>query len=102
MPIPTPTPTVPDFLRALGELYEERNKLYGDNYRLVGPRLKALFPRGLNLETESDFVRFALFIHIDNKISRYARTFCDGGHKDSLDDVSVYAQMLQEIDAKGV
>src|SRR5215207_10454846 len=86
----------------LADLYDERNRVYGDNYRHVGPRLKALFPKGLNLETESDFVRFALFIHIDNKISRHARTFCDGGHKDSLDDVSVYAQMLQEIDAKGV
>src|SRR5215207_6556511 len=90
--------SVSDRLINLADLYDERNKLYGNNYKLVGPRLKALFPKGLNLETESDFVRFALFIHIDNKISRYARSFVSGGQKDSLDDLAVYAQMLQEID----
>lgn len=91
--------TVPERLADLGALYRERNALYGDNYKQFGHVMARLFPGGVQLKTADDFNRFALFMHVQHKISRYAQQFAGGGHPDSLDDAAVYAQMLQEIDA---
>jgi len=88
---------VPERLAALGQLFEERNKLYGDNYKNFGKVMIGLFPKGVNLATEEEFNRFCLFVQIVHKVSRYAQAMRDG-HADSLDDLSVYAQMLQEYD----
>lgn len=85
-------------LRENALLYEQRNALYGDNYKLAGKGLSALFPNGVTLKTESDFNRFAIFIHQYTKLSRYAMNFEKGGHPDSLDDQAVYSMMLQELD----
>lgn len=92
------TKTVPERLADLGALYRERNALYGDNYKQFGHVMARLFPGGVQLKTADDFNRFALFMHVQHKISRYAQQFASGGHPDSLDDAAVYAQMLQEID----
>lgn len=89
---------VPDRLAALGMLYLERNKLYKDNYKHFGKVLAGLFPAGISLKTEEEFNRFALFLQIIHKTTRYSNALLDGGHVDSLDDISVYAQMLQEVD----
>lgn len=90
---------VPDMLRLLGDLYSERNKLYGDNYKFFGDVMMGLFPRGLTLKTRDDWNRLGVFIQAMSKATRYAQQFEKGGHADSLDDMSVYAQMLQELDA---
>ena len=92
------TKSVPQALRDLGELYEERNKMYKNNYLNFGKQLVALFPDGLTLRTEEEFNRFALFMQLVHKLSRYAHSLLNGGHDDSLDDTSVYAQMLREYD----
>lgn len=92
------TKSVPQALKDLGALYEERNALYKDNYKNFGKTLSGLFPNGLMLQTAEEFNRFAMFIQILHKASRYANNILDGGHLDSLDDLSVYAQMLQEFD----
>lgn len=88
---------VPQMLAELGKLYEERNKLYGDNYKLYGNIMIALFPNGIRLETVEDHNRFGVFVQIIAKITRYAMQF-QATHVDSLDDMTVYAQMLQELD----
>jgi hypothetical protein len=49
------------------------------------------------LKGAEEFNRFALLLQIIHKVSRYARAM-DAGHVDSLDDIAVYAQMLQEYD----
>lgn len=90
---------VPQALADLGKLFEERNALYKDNYKNFGKTLVGLFPNGLTLRTAEQFNRFALFLQIVHKQSRYAQSILSGGHPDSLDDTSVYAQMLQEYDA---
>ncbi len=90
--------SVPEALKRLGELYRERNEAYGNNYLMHGKAMVAMFPRGVHLTTEMDFNRFAVFIHIMTKVSRYAQQFHRGGHNDSLDDTSVYAQILRHID----
>lgn len=90
--------SVADQLRNLGRLHESRNEEYGDAYKKHGAVMLALFPEGVNLRTEADQARFNAFSNIVGKINRYAGAFARGGHVDSLDDISVYAQMLQELD----
>lgn len=92
--------TVPEALSNLGELYSERNKLYKDNYKHFGKVMVGLFPNGLTLKTQEEFLRIGLFIHMMTKATRYSNQFGEGGHIDSLDDITVYAQMLQECDAE--
>lgn len=95
----TDQPTVPQRLEELGELYAERGKIYGDDYKRHGELMKILFPGGVILKTVEDFNRFGIFKELVTKTNRYAKSFFDGGHEDSLNDISVYSQMLQELDA---
>jgi hypothetical protein len=85
-------------LRAAAEIYEQRNKLYGDNYKTFGPWVALLFPDGITLVTPNDFNRFGVITQMLGKLSRYAANFKKGGHDDSLDDLAVYAMMLKELD----
>jgi len=89
---------VPEFLRAAAGIYEERNVLYGDNYKRIGPIFELLFPNGIELKKADDFNRFAVFVQILGKVTRYAENFPHGGHEDSLDDNAVYSMMLKELD----
>lgn len=91
---------VPDALSALGDIYRERNAVYGDTYKNFGRVMKGFFPDPVALTTEEDWNRMALFLHCADKLARYAGSFSRGGHVDSLDDLSVYSQMLQEYDAE--
>lgn len=93
-----PKRSVPDALLDLSNLYAERNKQYGDDYKLHGHIMVALFPEGVDLSTPAEFNRYSCLKEIVTKIARYANNFSKGGHKDSLDDITVYAQMLQELD----
>jgi len=89
---------VPDMLRSAAKLYEDRNKIYGDNYKRFGPALNGLL-NGVALSTSDDFNRFGILVQIFSKISRYCNMFDKGGHNDSLDDIAVYAMMLKELDS---
>jgi hypothetical protein len=90
--------SVPDRLIELSELYKERATWYGKDYKHLGESLVAMFPDGLKLSTAEEFNRFALFIHVHGKVMRYAQNMLRGGHADSLDDISVYAQLMRECD----
>jgi hypothetical protein len=93
-------PKSPDqALSDLGDLFKQRNALYGDNYKRFGPALMSLMPSGVFIQDAHDMNRFAIFVMMFVKISRYAQNFSQNGHPDSLDDLSVYAQMLRELDA---
>lgn len=85
-------------LHAAADIFEERNKVYGDNFLHFGKTMAGIFPRGLKLETEEEFNRFCIFVQVVSKATRYGQSFKRGGHQDSLDDISVYSQMLAEID----
>lgn len=90
--------TVPRYLRECADVYEERNKLYGDNYLRFGAVMQCLFPDGLTVKTRDDWNRLGVFVQIIGKDMRYAEQFLNGGHEDSLVDGSVYKQMLRELD----
>jgi hypothetical protein len=87
-------------LNEAATIYAERNAKYKDNYKLVGKMYLQLFPNGLSLRTPGDFNRMAILMQIVNKVTRYAANFYDGGHDDSLDDISVYSMMLRELDGE--
>lgn len=87
---------VPDELRAKAALFEERQKVYGENYRKIGPIMEILGIK--ELPDASAHGRFSLFVQLVTKITRYAESFNRGGHDDSLDDIAVYAMMLKELD----
>jgi hypothetical protein len=90
---------VPDMLRDAAGIYEQRNKIYGDNYKKFGPALQQLFPNVV-LRTPDDFNRFGILVQLFSKMSRYCNAFANGGHDDSLDDIAVYAMMLKELDVE--
>lgn len=80
--------------------YQQRNKLYGNNYKEFGRALLALFPQGElpTLRTAADVNRFTILSTCLAKLQRYAVNFGAGGHADSLHDLMVYAAMLQQLD----
>lgn len=94
---------VPEALRQAARIYEERNELYGDNYKRFGLLLEALFPDGISIASAEDPVkagnRLGVLVQILSKIARYCEQFNKGGHADSLDDLAVYVMMLRELDA---
>ena len=85
-------------LRDAAGIYEQRSKIYGDNYKRFGAIMEILFPNGLTLILMEDHNRLAIFVQLVAKLTRYAENFARGGHKDSLDDIAVYSQMLSELD----
>lgn len=93
------TKTVPEMLRSGADTYEERNKMYGDNYKRHGSVMAILFPNGLKLETVEDHNRFGILTQKVAKLTRYCENFTRGGHADSLHDDMVYTAMLAELDA---
>lgn len=88
---------VPDMLRDAAKIYEERNRMYGDNYKKFGHALQPLM-QNIKLKSVEDFNRFGILNQLFSKLTRYANMFDSGGHDDSLDDITVYAQMLKELD----
>ena len=89
--------TVPEILRDCASTYEERNKMYGDNYKKFGNAMAAIFPNGLSLHTIEEFNRLGIFIQCLSKLTRYSESLTRGGHQDSAHDLSVYAAMLEEL-----
>lgn len=92
-----PPRTVPELLRAGADTFEQRNALYGDNYKHFGATMSGMFPGGLTLRTAEDWNRAGLLIQCASKLTRYAAQFEKGGHRDSAHDLSVYGAMLQEM-----
>lgn len=86
-------------LEKLGETYRERNLVYGDNYKTHGNVMLALFPAGVPAQiTKDDANRFGVLLMMISKLERYICNWHNGGHEDSLNDLSVYSQMLAELD----
>lgn len=82
-----------DILQEMAETYRERNVVYGDNFKKMGPLMVSLFPNGITLKTEQDFIQFHLLDWICGKLTRFASS--DLTHIDSIHDLAVYAAMLE-------
>lgn len=90
--------SVSERLREAAKLFEERNAAYGNNYKMMGAAMHRLFPEGLTIDSEEKWTRVFFLVMFMMKITRYVKNFLRGGHQDSLDDLTVYAQMLAETD----
>lgn len=90
--------SVPELLRAAAQTFEDRNKVYGSNYKMVGPMVKILFPNGVpSALVASD--RWHLFELMLVKISRFAISGLN--HQDSIHDTTVYAAMVESLLKEG-
>lgn len=90
--------TAAEFLREGAQTFEDRNKVYGNNYLNVGGAMAALFPDGVTLKTADDHNRFHIFMLGIVKLSRYCNNWSNNGHADSIHDNTVYSAMLESID----
>lgn len=85
---------VPALLRGMAETFETRNATYADNYKLVGPLVKVLFPDGLPPEIlHSD--HWHIFELKLVKLTRFVRSGLT--HIDSIHDDAVYSVMIESI-----
>ena len=87
-----------EILEDAAATFLERNQVYGDNYLNMGRVFKGMFPDGVRLHTEDDFIRFHILLLAVVKQTRYANNWAAGGHPDSSLDSSVYWAMLHSID----
>ena len=90
--------TPADFLKEAAETFKNKSKEYGNSYKNFGKIMMAYFPDGVKLKTEQDFTRFSILNIMISKTDRYCKNFINGGHPDSLLDLSIYSTMLKEID----
>lgn len=93
-------PFVSEQLRKNADLFEQRNVVYGSNYLSFGHVMMALHPDGLVLDTEDKMNQAGVWFHLVDKMSRYANHINRGmpGHSDSMNDISVYATIMREVD----
>ncbi len=82
----------------LATLHEVKEREYGDAiYKSFGSKLLTLLGE-IHIRTASDWGRVSLLILQIMKIDRYIVNFHKGGHSDSLSDLTIYAQLLAELD----
>lgn len=94
---PTPRKSAPgtaDALEAMAATFRERQKVYGSNYKMIGPLMAIMFPSGVPV----DLLRhdaFHLFELVLVKLSRLAVSCLT--HEDSAHDAGVYCAMIETI-----
>lgn len=81
-------------LRGMADLFETRNGQYRDNYKMVAPIIRALFPHGVPPDLVVDD-RWHLFELAIVKLTRFAISQLD--HRDSAQDAAVYLAMIDAI-----
>ncbi len=78
-------------LREMAVVFEQRNAVYKDNYKLAGAALDALFPEGMPKDQETMHLISLLVV----KISRYINS--GQSSEDSMVDAGAYCAMLADI-----
>jgi len=87
--------TPADILAEMATTYRERNAMYCDNYKLVGPVMMALFPEGVALRTAEQITLWHLFELIVVKMTRFGVSNLT--HVDSIHDIAIYAAMIEGL-----
>lgn len=83
-----------DVMEEMAATFRERNAEYKDNFKMVGPIMKVLFPEGVPVELLGAH-QFHLFELMIVKLSRFAISGMQ--HQDSIHDAGVYAAMIESI-----
>lgn len=84
-------------LEELAEIQSQRAEVYG-NYKIIGRVMDALYPDGFLVKGPDEWNRIILFLMIQNKLARISNGIPTSSHRDSLDDISIYAQMLANFE----
>lgn len=79
-------------LEQMRRTHHDRGITYKENYIALGKVMVALFPDGIALKTEEDFIRYDFLNWMMGKVTRFAQA--DLRHVDSMLDASVYGAML--------
>ena len=96
---PQKVPTPSQRLQDAANLFRQRNDQYGNNYQTIGAALHQAFGgKPTVVSTPEEWYRVFTVCMLVMKTTRYAQNLHRGGHQDSLDDLSVYAQMGAEMD----
>lgn len=83
-----------DVLRNMATTFDERNKGYGSNYRMVGPIMRIMFPEGV----PPDLLGTDQFHLFELKVVKMTRFAISGlRHADSIHDDGVYSAMIESI-----
>jgi len=90
--------SVSEKLQLLSKTQKEKELEYGEAYKRKGEVMLAIFGDGIVLNTKEDFNRYSVFEFMISKIIRYGNNFHCGGHEDSLNDISIYSQILKHLD----
>lgn len=86
-------------LHELADLFKSRNAEYGNTYMDHGDALLAIFHGRIpEITNPKDAARIGVINMLVSKLCRYTANWDKNGHIDSLDDISVYSQMLVHID----
>lgn len=90
--------SVSEILRKAASTAEERNGVYKDNYKMVGPIMGTLFPDGIppHVLTHPAFHLLELIVV---KLTRFA--ISELSHEDSIHDIMVYAGIIDKIVLNG-
>lgn len=86
--------TVPAILEEAANTYRDRTKVYGDNFLMIGPMVKILFPNGVSHEVLTSHA-WHLFELKLVKLSRFAVSNLT--HLDSIHDDMVYSAMIEML-----
>jgi hypothetical protein len=87
-------------LERAARLYEKRNATYQDTHVRFGRTMCEILPEGAVIRTAADWSRVFLLVMRMAKEDRHCRCLFSGGHLDSLNDLSVYAQMTAEFEER--
>jgi hypothetical protein len=82
-------------LATAAKTFLKKNKKYGDNWVTVGRVFAALYPNGITLKTEYDFILFHWMSWKIGKMTRFVNT--GHTHQDSIHDDGVYTFMIETL-----
>ena len=83
-----------EVLDGMAATFRQRNAVYGDNYKMVAPLVRALFPHGVPPELVVTDQWHLLELKLV-KLSRFAISGLT--HVDSIHDDGVYSAMIESI-----
>lgn len=82
-------------LKEMAKTFKKNNTKYKDNWDMVGKIFTAMYPQGIQLRSEYDFVLFHFLSWKIGKLTRFILT--DHGHIDSIHDDAVYTAMIETL-----
>ena len=82
-------------LNEMLKTFKMKNVQYGSNYIAVGEVMKALFPYGIHLNSEYDFIRYHWVDWCVGKLTRFVNSGMTD--RDSILDLAVYAAMITAL-----